>query len=298
MKNFLTLILSMFTAISSLGQSKSDNYILTLDFWPSFMGASELSIRAKGDSAGFLNILIYKGYKMKELSIECNATIPAHKLIALTNFLKTYKFRVKNSIDTIGSHKEFVKGDSVLVYDIQIGHDGITVEGLFSQDNATKKFAFWSPDKGTENARLMVLLFDLIDNASNDQKVEDYIEQLQQYFPHQLGLKKLSDNPLTYKLFGSISYSEADEFYDFLQKLPLHEKVVIDMSNYSGMGTMFYDAFDEYHVIRRNVYWLNPTFRGLVDLYKSGIPRRQLISKKRLVVIKKNGREVFSLKDD
>ncbi|WP_295674724.1 hypothetical protein [uncultured Mucilaginibacter sp.] len=282
---------------ASSGQSKSNDYNLTLDFGPSFMSASEVSIQAKGDSC-FLNIRVYRNYKTKETSFENKAVIPANKTTALTTFLKTYKFQIKSNIDTIGSNKELVGGDSVLVYSVSMGSDGIDVSGYFNQNAITHKFAFWSPRKGTENAKLMVILFDLLDSTFTEQKMINYVEQLEQYFPHQLGLKKLSDQPLIYKLFGSISSDEADEFYDFLDKLPSHQKVIIDMSNFSGMGTMFYDAFDEFHINRKNVYWLNPTSQALINLNKLGIQNRKIIKNKKLVKTKKDGRDVFSLEDD
>jgi hypothetical protein len=294
MKIFLILDLFIFMAMPSLGQPGPNDFILNLKFVPSFLTPAELSIEAKGDS-GVLDLRIYKNYRMKEISGENKVIIPVSKLTALTSFLKTYKFRIRNSTDTVGSHREFINGDSVLVYDIERGNDGITVEGLFNQNSMMNKFAFWSPEKGS-NAELIAIVINLIDNLFQDQKIEDYIEQLQQYFPHKLGLKKLSDEPLTYKLFGSISAIEANEFYAFLKQLPFRSKVIIDLSNYSGMGTMFYDAFDEYNINRKNIYWLNPSRQGFIELYEIGISNRQIISKKKLVVTKENGREIFSLK--
>ena len=272
----------------------ANDYVLTLGFGPSFMRASEISIQAKGDS-GLLDMRVYRNYKTRETSIENKAAFPASKLIKLTTFLKNYKFQIKSSIDTVGSHKVFVHGDSVLVYDINMGSDGINVHGDFNQNNITHKFAFWSPEKGTENADLMVVLFDLLDKVFTEQRMINYVEQLEQYFPHQLGLKKLSDEPLTYKLFGSITSNEKDELYNFLQSMPLNRKIIIDMSNYSRMGSMFFDEFNQYCASNRNIYWLNPTYQGLIDLYKIGIPNQQIISKKKIIKItEKDGSEVIT----
>ena len=298
MKIFLVSILLVFIVTASFGQKQDSDYTLTLNFAPSFIAGSELSIQAKGDS-GFIRINIYKSYNKKNGETDNNVVIPVGNLKPLTNFLKTYKFQIKNNIDTIGSHKVFVNGDSVLVYDVSAGLDGINVNGNFTQNNIIKKFAFWSPNKGTENANFVILLFNLLNNAFSGQNTINYLEQLQQYFPHGLGLKKLSDNPLTYKLFGSITSDDEDSLEVFLKNLPLNKKVIIDMSNYSGMGTMFYDDFDQYCAHNTNIYWLNPTFQGLIDLYKIGIPKRQLISKKKITKITvKNGRQTITTVDD
>ena len=294
MKNLLAFMLFMTIVVLSFGQSKSNNYILTLNFWPSFMSASELKVQANKDS-GFISIYVYKNYQKKELSIESQVVIAGNRLTALTNFLNTYKFHIKNNIDTVGHHKEFVHGDSILVYSVSAGYDGITINGLLNQNNISHKFAFWSPVKGTPNADLINIIFQLLEYSFADKKTIDYIEQLSQYFPHKLGLKKLSENPLKYKLFGFLSSNDEDELDNFLEHLPLHRRVIIDMSNFSGMGTMFYDEFEEYCKYNRNIYWLNPTYVGLVDLYKIGIPNRNIISKKKITKIsEKDGKEVIS----
>lgn len=183
MKNLISLIAFTFITIASFGQSKSPNYLLTFDFEPSFIGESEISIQTKGDSC-FLNIHIYKNNTNKAPLVEDRAAFAINKLTALTSFLDTYKFRIKNSIDTVGSHKEFIHGDSVLVYDIEFGSDSIRVNGVLTKNDVTTKFAFWSPKKESGNAKLMILLFDLIGNAFSDQKIVNYIKELQQYFPH------------------------------------------------------------------------------------------------------------------
>lgn len=182
MKKLISLIAFTFIIATAFGQSISPGYLLTFDFEPSFIGESEIRIQTMGDSC-FLNIQIYKNNTNKAPLIESRAAIAANKLIALTSLLNAYKFQIKNNIDTISFHKEFIHGDSVLVYHIDAGNDGITVSGMLTKNDITRKFAFWSPKKGSENAKLMSLLFDLIGNEFSDKKIVDYIEQLKQYFP-------------------------------------------------------------------------------------------------------------------
>jgi hypothetical protein len=299
MKRCRFLILFTLTFVSAFGQSQSNDYHLALNFAPSFMSASQMIIRANRDS-GSLNIRIYKNFKNKEYRVDSTVVIPATKLTALTNFLKTYKFRIKNNIDTVGAHKVFEQGDSVLVYEVSMGTDGIDVYGVFNKNDFTHNFAFWSPEKGTENARFMELILALTESVFTGKQTIDYLEQLEQYFPHHLGLKKVSDHsPLTFKLYGGISSDDQDELDVFLKNLPLHTKVIIDMSNFSGMGTMFYSWFEDYCAGKKNIYWLNPTDGGLIDLYKIGIANRYVISKKKIRKIKTiKGREVILYNTD
>jgi len=299
MKKCLLFICLTISFVTAFGQPHSASYNLTLNFAPSFMSASQLVIQANRDSVSF-NLRVYKNFKNKEYRIDSTVVIPAGNTTALTNFLKTYKFRIRNNVDTVGTHKVFENGDSVLVYSVSMGTDGIDVDGVFNQDDVSHKFAFWSPDKGTENARFMELILSLAENVFTSTQTVNYLEALEQYFPHHLGVKKLSDySPLTYKLYGDISSADQDDLDAFLKNLPLHTKVIIDMSNFSGMGTMFYGWFEEYCANKKNIYWLNPTDRGLIDLYKIGIPNRYVISKKKIRKIKtENGSEVIVYNPD
>jgi len=299
MKSVLALFLSNIFVVSAAAQPNPANFNLTLEFGPSFLSASELIIQNKGDS-DLINIRVYKNYRTREFRIDDQVIVPFTRMSALVDFFKTYKFNIRTNIDTVGAHKVFENGDSVLAYEVIYGTDGINVNGLFGQNGITHKFAFWSPDKGTENARLMGVVFDLIGNVFTNPQTVNYIEQLTQYFPHHLGVKKLSDySPLTYKLYGTISSDDQDELDTFLKSLPLHPKVIIDMSNFSGMGTMFYTWFEDYCAHKKNIYWLNPTEAGLIDLYMIGIPNQYVISKKKIRKIKNvDGRKVILYNTD
>jgi hypothetical protein len=110
-----------------------------------------------------------------------------------------------------------------------------------------------------------------MNTAFKDEKTINYIEQLEQYFPHQLGLKKLSDKPLKYKLYGDISSDDSSELESFFESLPHNRDTFIDVSNFGGMGTMFYDDIKDYCDKNKRIYWVNPNKRALVVLNKIGI---------------------------
>ncbi|MEH0154520.1 hypothetical protein V6R21_10275 [Limibacter armeniacum] len=102
------------------------------------------------------------------------------------------------------------------------------------------------------------------------------MEQLEQYFDFRLGLKKLSNDPLTYKLYGSISVDEADELYDFFDSLPIDKVVLIDMSNFNGMGTMFDEDFLELSESHKKVTWINCSKGAKDTLERSGIKSKRI----------------------
>jgi hypothetical protein len=284
MKRYLVFILCLFLTQFGSAQSTTDTYELKIDFDPAFINSSQVIIQSRGDSA-FLNIKIFGGSK-NDILKQSNKLLKVQELKTLKEFLQTYQFRIKGNMDTIGEGMAFEDGKYVKYYNISAGMDGITVRGTLARNEDVKSFAFWSPKKGTANAELVYILNKILDQTVVEEEVVNYLEHLQQYFPHKLGLKKISNKPLTYKLYGAITSDEADELEVFLKELPLNEKVVIDMSNYWRMGTMFYGDFEEYCVSKKNIYWLNPSSNALEDLHKIGIKNKYIITKKKKSKIK------------
>lgn len=281
MKRYLVFILCLFLTQFGAAQSNVNTYELKIDFDPAFINSSQVVIQSNGNSA-FLNIKIFDGPKEHILK-ENNKLLKRQQLKTLEEFLQTYQFRIKGNIDTIGEGKELnIKGDSIKYYTISAGLDGITVKGTQTRSEGVKSFAFWSPKKGTANAELISILNKVLAETFIEEDIASYLENLEQYFPHKLGLKKISTTPLTYKLYGSISDNEAEELYGFLENLPAKEKVIIDLSNFGGMGTMFYGDFEEYCVGKKNIYWLKPSPRVLAQLHEIGIKNKYIISKRKV----------------
>ena len=195
---------------------------------------------------------------------------------SLDSFIKDYQFQHKSSIDTIDVVETVRNGDTVLHHVISMGTDGITVNGELKNNNKIKTFEFWSPDKETENHDLIELLFSLMFTHFSKLETRTYLEQLEQYFDFGLGLKKLDDNPLTYKLYGSISANETGELYDFFDSLPSDEIILIEMSNFSGMGTMFDEDFLDLSESHSKLTWVNCSKAAKDALKRSGIKRKKI----------------------
>jgi len=283
---------------SSFAQISTGDYNLKLSFAPSFMYGCKLviqNVKDKNTANITFNIPVTK--MSSKPYIQDEVLLPDSIISPLTEFLKTYKFPIKNNVDTIAIHKEFVNGDSIPTYAISAGLDGINVGGELTQNGIIHHLAFWSPEQGTPNQKLMSLLFNMLYHSFKNDTTINYLEQLEQYFPHQLGVIKISDQPLKYKLYGNVTANDSLQFDKFLSSLPLDSKTYIDMSNFSLMGTMFFPVIRKYCNNRRNIYWLNPSYTGLVDLYKIGIDKKYIISKKELVKIKdKDGNETIITK--
>ncbi len=206
MRVLLTILIIPFSIVCFAQTTKMD-FVLTLEFAPSFIIPCDLTIFSKEDSNS-IELTVYKNWDKKELYLKKWAPLAKSEIKSFADFLKTYKFQIKGSIDTVKIHKVFIDGDSVTLYSISTGNDGITVNGTFTQSDFMNKFAFWSPEKATQNHQLIELIFSVLYKSFSEEKTVNYIEQLEGYFSFGLGLKKISDNPLKYKIYGSISSNE------------------------------------------------------------------------------------------
>jgi len=297
MKKFIALIF-ISLRLTSLAQSNNTNYTLNLKLIPSFIYASKLVIHSGRDSS-WIQLEMYKHYKDVTPIFTKKVQVQAQMLTPLTDFFNTYKFRDNTSLDSIVTYKINDKGDSVRVVTEIMGNDGIIVYGTMDQDKTIRKFEFWSPNKGTANDKLSKILLDILYTAFQDQTSVEYFELLEQYFPHGLGVKKISDVPLKYKLYGSIDSDDDSAIENFFESLPHDKKVFIDMSNFSGMGTMYDDVIEDYVSANKKIYWVNPTDPALRHLYDAGVRNSHIISKRKIRRIKeeKDGRRKIIYKN-
>lgn len=177
-------------------------------------------------------------------------------------------FEQKFTLDSIEKIKELEKGkNAVQILEL----DGIGVEGVLVDNYNERSFNFRTPHRGSNDQKLISTLFKLMYKTFIKPETINYLEQLESYFPFGLGLKKLNESPLTYKIYGSITSNEADELSDFFRKLPIGKEIYFDMSNFNGMGSMYYESFKALYQRNRNIYWINCSDAAKKHLTKAGI---------------------------
>ncbi len=252
----------LLASISSFAQFDK----LTIEFHPSFIENSTLAIEKQSDE--FVMTI-------ETESIEESVMVSKSNLTQLDSLLSVYNFEHKGAIDTIGYEKVIENGDTVVYYQLSMGCDGIDVYGKLVKANSEKTFKFWSPDKEDKNHELIQILFGIMYKQFDNQNTTNYMELLEQYFDFGLGLRKLNDNPLTYKLYGTISSNELEELYAFFESLPIDERVYIDMSNFNGMGTMFDEDFLELSESHKLITWINCSVSAKQTLKRAEIKRNR-----------------------
>ena len=236
----------------------SQIHSLRVDFAPSFIEKSRLSINK--DNLEYS--ITIQNSKINETWLLADSSLLDLQLLFVDYF------RLKYSLDSITNTEVqamALRGEHIVML------DGISVKGVLVDSVGDRVFDFSSPRKGTINHNLMVVLYNLMYKAFTKPETINYLEQMEGYFSLGLGLKKLNESPLTYKIYGSISSNEKKELLDFFSSLPADKEIYFDMSNFNGMGTMFYDDFYTLCNKNRRIFWIDCSDSAKNDLTKAGI---------------------------
>src|SRR5476651_1299441 len=110
------LLVILFIRISCFAQTTEHDFTLSVSFNPSFISQAALTIHSEsGGAIAYLSITSGFDHPTAE---NAKASLDGATISGLTNFFKTYPFKIKGSIDTLGSLKVSFNGkDTVTVYD-------------------------------------------------------------------------------------------------------------------------------------------------------------------------------------
>ena len=268
----LTIILVLLTFIysSCKGEKRPEsmikNFVFTIEFYPSFIPSSRFVIKKEGEkeTISFDNIYSGKGLLKREgLTVEnINSSLLDKDYVKFwtdTLFIKHIENQgikkefFQQFIDSLNS-TDFAEQKSLINEDIL---DGITIYFRFQTEKSDNHFSFRCPEKSDSSEfKTITSLISLFENSFKSLASNNYIENLKGYFDYGLLVKHISENPLEYRFYSHLSSNEAEEFYKLIEDLPKDKPIIFDFSNFGGMGTMFYDNFEELIESNPNVYWI------------------------------------------
>jgi hypothetical protein len=263
MKNLIILIGLLIIPMDIYSQ----NEIIVLRLYPSFHDSSSIVINRHDNNSITLNIRQNKWWinNVSDTLISNITNILNHNEIWIGQYHNEPTQYIVASGDTLPS--------------IMLGTDGITINGYIQTGTTFKKFEFWSPDKGQISHTLMSDIFKLINEHFSNDTIVRYFESIEGYFDLGLGLKLLSKDPLIYKIYGSITSNDLNDIENFFKGLNKNQKVIIDLTNLSGMGTMFYPIISNLIKDKSNILWkVDYNKPALNHLYKIGVPNDKILS--------------------
>jgi hypothetical protein len=108
----------------------------------------------------------------------------------------------------------------------------------------------WSPEPTTHAGRLVGLIYDIAWEASSVASAVERLEHLHGYLRDELAAR-IIDGPITrLRLFGSLATQHQEALSQLFARLLHNGPLLIDMTNFGGMGTALYGAFIEFAASR------------------------------------------------
>ncbi|HEU5290034.1 MAG TPA: hypothetical protein VFU05_05270 [Cyclobacteriaceae bacterium] len=175
------LCLLIFSASDAIAQQNNQS-ILRVNFEPSFSNNCTLTLHEVQGGIFWIELVVFKFKENSKIESREEVDVSQDKAIPILDFLKTYNFIIKGSIDTISVERVFWRGDSVTAIKKSYGNDGITVNGSFTKGGVTKRFAFWSPEKDSENYQFVQKILALPNESFKKKKSLNQLKALQSYF--------------------------------------------------------------------------------------------------------------------
>jgi hypothetical protein len=284
MQKILLLIFVIVMTTSCNSQKNSyleKNFIFIIELYPSFTAPCRIIFQNENNSKTLSINIFYDKEHLQYLNDKNNLKPEKTDTLLIDDWFKKYLgdtvyFKHLETIQVVDNEfQKFV--DSLDKIDLTKQKslekdgilDGIDVAFRFKTDSIDNRFSFLCPDpEDSTEFTIIKAIFNLLEHSYKLESTNNYIEILKGYFDFGLCVKRMSDNPLEYRFYSHLSSNEADEFYKLMESLPRDKPVIFDFSNFGGMGTMFYDDFEDFIEENPNVYWIvnNHTIKQINEI--------------------------------
>lgn len=119
--------------------------------------------------------------------------------------------------------------------------DGITVSGHYEVNGKLVEYNFRISNQSVcpKNYFLAKSAFDALDQTKLSKDLSEYIEQTELYFAFGVSIKIMEDSNYTIKIL-SLSIYDTATIRNAVSKRPQDKNLVLDFTNLSSIGTMFY----------------------------------------------------------
>ena len=160
--------------------------------------------------------------------------------------------------------------------------DGIRVDCEFNNDLISEDFNFHSPDSSMRSYELANQIIDLCFQKFESSKALEAIELVERYFEFHSPWKIVSTDPFTCRFYGRLSIHDQEELNQFIESIENQDRILIDLSNFEGMGTILYDSFRKLNSNIPNINWLVQEENDWViqQLLEIGIDQNEIIKKR------------------
>jgi hypothetical protein len=224
-----------------------NNFTYEFELWPAFHAPSSVEI-VKNNDSGYIKFSIDEFFGQDSIS--------EIKMMSKDDFKNFFKV-----LDTI----------SLLEINAQAACvDGITVRASIFEDSLTNWFDYCSPEKQHDykEYQVTVAIIGLLWKKFNKFKQQEYLETLEGYFEFGNHFRITKKQPFEIRIYGHLYFNELLDFAKLDASIPLNQPILIDMTNFERMDTMYYPLFQ--NLIKKNnkIIWIAK---------KNEEPKKQLI---------------------
>lgn len=159
--------------------------------------------------------------------------------------------------------------------------DGIRVDCEFNNELISKNFNFHSPDSSIKSYELANQIIDLCFQKFKSSRAIKKIELVESYFGFYTPWKIVNTNPFTCKIHGRLSIHDQEALNQFIESILNQDKILMDLTNFEGMGSILYDSFRKLNTNIPSIKWLireenNSLIKQLLEI---GINQDEIIKK-------------------
>ena len=237
---------------------------ITLELIPQLISVVHLESKEKLSAQEF-----------KELKEYRNQNIRSEK----RRWKETHDLTSKESNIILPLIKDLVINKEV---DDRIILDGIRVDCEFNNDLISEDFNFHSPDSSMRSYEFANQIIDLCFQKFESSKALEAIELVERYFGFHFPWKIVNTDPFTCRFYGRLSIHDQEELNQFIESIANQDRILIDLSNFEGMGTILYDSFRKLNSNIPNINWLVQEENDWViqQLLEIGIDQNEIIKKR------------------
>lgn len=136
------------------------------------------------------------------------------------------------------------------------GVDGMSVTICHSTVDAVHELSSWGPSEKTPQGKLILLLYRLAWEVLVEPISIRRLEHLHGYLGLGLPTRWVEGDVRQLRIFGSLSGQWANELRTLFSTIPQNKPLVVDMSNFDGMGTLLYPIFVEFAGSHHRLAWV------------------------------------------
>lgn len=138
-----------------------------------------------------------------------------------------------------------------------LGCDGMTIEATYAHGDTSTSFEAWCPSPQSPAGMFIGLIYDLAWGVLKEITSIERLEHLHGYLRLDLPARLVAGEITTLRVFGGVSAGGDTEMEltDLLDSIPDSTPLVIDMTNFEGMGTLLFPIFVKFAARQPIMAW-------------------------------------------